>query len=184
MRSRMNTTGTGGPDEFECPSCDSNRIRTEWTEHRFNYGLGSDAIELRCQLPLRTCADCGNQFMDHVGETIRHDTVCRHLGVMTPAEVQASRERYEMTQAQFSQLTGIGEASQSRWETGASIQSKAFDNYLFLLAVPENVQRLKVRACGQDSLEGRPQLQQRFRSIEITDLRLIQQRSFLLRPAA
>jgi putative zinc finger/helix-turn-helix YgiT family protein len=155
-----------------------------WIEHRFNYGLDPQAIELRCKLPLRICEVCGNQFIDHVGETIRHETVCRHLGVMTPQEVQDLRETYHATQAQFSQLTGLGEASLSRWETGASIQSKAFDSYLFLLTVPENVQRLRSRILAATSAEGRQALQQRFGSIEITAARLTQQRRFVLRPAA
>jgi putative zinc finger/helix-turn-helix YgiT family protein len=155
-----------------------------WIEHRFNYGLDPQAIELHCELPLRICEACGNQFIDHVGETIRHETVCRHLGVMTPREVRDLREKYEVTQAQFSQLTGLGEASLSRWETGASIQTKAFDSYLFLLTIPENVQRLRSRTLAAISTEGRRALQQRFGFIEITAARLNQQRQFVLRPAA
>ena len=184
MRSKTANPKTYGAEQLECPSCDSGRIRTEWTDHRFNYGLEPEPIELRCKLPLRICEACGNQFMDHVGETLRHETVCRHLGVMTPREIQDLREKYGATQAQFSQLTGFGEASLSRWETGASIQSKTFDNYLFLLTVPENVQRLRSRTLTGTPSEDRQALQRRFRSIEITDARLNHQRLFVLRRAA
>jgi len=121
-------------------------------------------------------------FIDDVGQTIRHNTVCRHLGVMTPQEIQGLRERYGLTQAQFNQITGVGEASQSRWENGAAIQTRALDNYLFLLDFPENLVRLRTRRAEMNPGSGEPQAQQQFRCISVTDVRLTQQRRFLLRP--
>jgi putative zinc finger/helix-turn-helix YgiT family protein len=133
---------------IECPTCDSDQVRTVLTQHRFKYGTDEGAVELGCELPVRVCEQCQTQFVDEVGESARHEAVCRYLGLMTPAQVQALRHRYGMTQSSFSELTGIGGASLSRWENGASFQTKAFDNYLYLLGSAENIRRLRERIAG------------------------------------
>jgi DNA-binding transcriptional regulator YiaG len=120
--------------------------------------------------------------MDEEGEAIRHNAVCRHLALQTPAEVLQLRESIG-TQAEFSQLTDIGEASLSRWETGASMQSRAYDNFLYLLTFRDNIERLRARkrlqaTDGADSITGR------FKSIQISQHLLAQQKCFVLRPAA
>ena len=70
------------------------------------------------------------------GERLRHAGVCRHLGVLTPAEVRGVREQYGMTKAAFAEATAIGEATLGRWETGAVIQNRASDFYLRLVRIP------------------------------------------------
>ena len=162
---------------FECPTCDSTQTHTETAHHKFKYGSGDAAVELTCQLPVRVCTNCGGRFIDGVGEMVRHEAVCRHLNCLTPAEMNHIRENVG-TQAAFAELTGIGEASLSRWETGASMPSKAYDNYLYLLTVPENLDRLRAR--------NEPFRENRFQVIRVTDERLVEQRSFSLRrwPAA
>ena len=42
------------------------------------------------------------------------------------------RKNLTMSVIEFSEFTGIGTASLTRWENGAVIQSKAMDNLLFL----------------------------------------------------
>ena len=164
-----------------CPECDSPRVSTRLVPHVFRYGVGDDAVDLDCILPVRSCAQCGAEFVDEEGEAIRHEAVCRHLKLLTPKELRQIRE-YVGTQAQFRELTGIGEASQSRWETGASFQTKAYDNYLFLLQFHENIGRLNMR---RNVREGRPEPDAHvFRCIDITRFRLEQQSKFVLRPAA
>jgi putative zinc finger/helix-turn-helix YgiT family protein len=172
-------------DWVECPTCEGNRVRTELVQHRFMYGIGDSAVELTCELPVRVCEDCQAQFVDEAGETARHEAVCRHLGIMTPAEIQALRQGYGMTQAGFSELTGIGEASLSRWENGAGFQTKAFDSYLYLLRVAENVRRLRARSTGGIEVqEAALRPRGRFQCIEATEPRIALARRFELRPAA
>jgi len=64
---------------------------------------------------------------------------------MAPSEIQALREGYDMSRAEFSRLTRIGEASLGRWENGLLIQGQANDRFLYLLTFPENVARLRAR---------------------------------------
>jgi len=76
--------------------------------------------------------------------------VCRHLGVMTPRDVEAVRTRLRMTRAAFADLTRLGEASLARWEKGLLIQNPANDQLLYLLLFPENVERLRSRVTTAD----------------------------------
>ena len=119
-----------------CPLCDSRSIHTSLQTDAFNYGLGDSAVTLRVELPVRRCTDCGTEYVDYVGEQLRHAAVCRHLGVLAPAEVRGIREQYGMTRAAFAEATAIGEATLGRWETGAVIQNRAYDFYLRLVRMP------------------------------------------------
>lgn len=140
-------TGSSAGD-LECPLCDSKSVDTTLHTDEFKYGSDDSAVTLRAQVPVRRCTDCGFDFIDHEGEQLQHEAVCRHLGVLTPSEVRAIRERYGMTRAAFAEATGLGEATLGRWETGAVVQNKANDLYLRLMRfsmVMTLLQRLSVR---------------------------------------
>jgi putative zinc finger/helix-turn-helix YgiT family protein len=168
--------------KIECPTCDSPNVGTEYVEQSFKYGVGDDAEDIGCTVPLRVCRSCGTQFIDEEGERARHEAVCRHLGLMTPAEVQAVRDRYAATQAEFSELTGIGEASLSRWENGSSLQSKAYDNFLYLLTSGENYRRLMDRAATTRPSASSHVGPGKFRSLHVNAICIAHQRQFVLRP--
>lgn len=65
-----------------CPSCEQDSLCMTLEEETFQYGTGEAAVELRARVPVYTCAACDFQFTDHEAERIRHETVCRHLGVL------------------------------------------------------------------------------------------------------
>jgi DNA-binding transcriptional regulator YiaG len=133
-----------------CASCGASSVGTEMVVEEFAYGTGEDSVQLRATVPMRTCRECGFQFTDQHAEDARHDAVCRHLGVMTPREVEAVRTRLGMTRAAFAELTRLGEASLARWEKGLLIQNPANDQLLYLLRFPENVERLRSRPTAGD----------------------------------
>ncbi len=130
-------------EDIECPLCDSSSVETTLHDHEFEYGSGKSAVTLRVELPVRRCMDCEFEFIDDEGERLRHEAVCRHLGVLTPAEVREIRESYGMTRAAFSEATGLGEATLGRWESGALIQNRANDLYLRLTRSPQGMALLK-----------------------------------------
>lgn len=138
-------SGVGGTvdvgEEIRCPDCDS-VATTRRHQHVFRYGRGGSAVEIAVELPVRHCRACGFEFLDEEGEQLKHEAVCRHLGVLAPREVREIRRRQGMTRAAFAAVTGLGEASLGRWETGAGIQSHANDRYLRLLARPGGISRL------------------------------------------
>lgn len=115
----------------------------KWSEHTFTYGLGDDAVDLTVEIPVRTCGSCGFEFLEHEAETRKHEAVCRHLGVLSPKEIRGIRAMHHMSRAEFSRVTGLGEATLNRWENAILIQNTANDRYLRLVASPENMRRLK-----------------------------------------
>lgn len=109
---------------------------------RFTYGTGSTAAELAVEVPVRTCADCGTQFTDEDAERLRHEAVCQHLGFLTPTEIRDVRITYGYNRPAFASLTKLGEATLARWESGATLQNAAYDQYLRLLREPDIMSRL------------------------------------------
>ena len=124
-------------DDLVCPLCESTSIDTFLHSDVFKYGSGDSAVTLRVEnLPVRRCTSCDLEFIDHEGAQLRHEAVCRHLGVLTPAQVREIREGHGMTRAAFAEATGLGAATLGRWETGAVVQNRANDLYLRLTRFP------------------------------------------------
>jgi len=140
------------PERIECPACEDKDVTTTMETETFTYGEGAEAVELTVRVPVRTCTSCGFQFTDNIAEEIRHEAVCRYLGIMSPKEIQMVRKSYGMSRADFTRLTRIGEASLARWESGQLMQNLAYDQFLYLLTFPENVERLKSRKPGEQRL--------------------------------
>jgi putative zinc finger/helix-turn-helix YgiT family protein len=136
---------------LQCPQCGSDRVGTSQTEDCFTYGSGEYAVQLRALVPLRTCQSCGFRFLDSEAEDIQHETVCRHLGVLTPADIRAIRDARGMSRAEFARVTKLGEATLARWEHGALIQNAAYDQLLYLLRFDDNWQRVLERATIKDA---------------------------------
>ena len=61
------------------------------------------------------------------------EAVYRHHGLLSPWEIRAIRERRKLSRKAFAEITGLGEATIKRWETGAITQNRANDRYLRLL---------------------------------------------------
>jgi len=108
---------------------------------------------------------------------------------MTPSDIKSLRKGYDLTRAQFAELTRIGEASLARWETGEVIQNAANDDYLYLLSFPENLKLLEERRNPQRSVkteEVAKPLTERFKMLDERSLKtkLQEESEFELRPAA
>lgn len=132
-------------ESFQCPDCESFEVRTTWKEHSFRYGLEDNACDIVASLPFRSCPNCHLEFLDHVGEQLMHDAVCKHLGLLTPNEILRLRESQGFSRQQFADLTKLGEATIERWERGALIQNATNDQLLYLLSFPDNIRRLQSR---------------------------------------
>ena len=151
LKPESNSAITGG--KSICPDCGSNKIETSEENYRFTYGRGEDKADLRVKVPVRTCIECRASFIDHIAEEICHEAVCQHLGVLTPSQIKGLRKRYNLTQAQFREITKLGEATLSRWERGLVIQNQAYDNYLYLLGFPKNLDRIQSRDKSVEALQ-------------------------------
>ena len=145
MGSTENSSRTHRPaEDLTCPQCGSSEVETHFETDHFPYGDGSDEVQLEARVPVRVCRACQFQYLDEAAEKIRHETLCRYLGVLTPGEIRGIREQYGLSRAEFARLTRLGEATLSRWENGILVQNQAYDQYLKLLRLPENFERLRL----------------------------------------
>lgn len=126
-----------------CFECGSNNVERAVRRQVFEYG--EPVVQLFAEMPVYTCRSCDFQFAGPEAEEARHEAVCRHLGVFTPSEIIAIRERTGLSRAQFAEQTGIGIASLKRWESGAVIQNVANNNLIYLMSFRDNLDRLKQR---------------------------------------
>lgn len=115
-----------------CPYCEQ-PATTTLEDETLAYGSGENVVDLHVRLPVRHCEACDFHFIDEVGERIQTEAVYRHHGLLTPWEIRAARERRRLSRAAFAKITGLGEATIKRWETGAKTQNRANDRYLRLL---------------------------------------------------
>lgn len=115
------------------------------------YGSGSEVVELSADVLVHTCSACGDSFTDHEADVAYDEAVCRHLGILTPAEICAMREGYGLTRGEFADLTGFGKATLGRWERGEVNQNRSADRYLRLLQDREVMRRLRALVEAKDS---------------------------------
>lgn len=167
-----------------CPQCDG-PVQTTWTDQTMTWGSGDLASNIPVSVPLRTCNACDLQYLDEHGERLRHEAICRHLGVLSPAEIQSIRKGYGMSRASFANVTGLGEATISRWENSLVIQNLANDRYLRLAATP-HVMRILRRMSMAASSASQPTeaYRNQFRCLQPTNAHRCAQRHFQLRRAS
>ena len=137
-------------DELTCPLCERSQITTTVHEHTFQYGTGKGSVDLTVNAPVRYCAACDFRYLDDKTERLKHEIVCRHLGVLTPGEIRHIREMNQMSRRKFAQLTGLEEATLNRWENGLNVQTLAYDRYFRVLGRPGAMQFLENIVTNDD----------------------------------
>jgi putative zinc finger/helix-turn-helix YgiT family protein len=160
----------------ECPDCESSEFVLCEREQTFHYGKGDSSLAVSCLVPTYVCPLCGCEWTGPEAEDIRHDAVCRQLRRLTPREILRIREQCHLSQAEFSRITGFGEASLSRWETGSQIQNAACDRLLRLIKADYRTLGLLTQMADASVLPPH-----RFQLIELTPELRQRQRSFILR---
>lgn len=135
-----------------CDECEDGIQFWSLQVETFLYGTGTEQTKLQANVPVWKCSNCGEAYVDGDSEQFRHEAVCRHLGRLTPAEIQQLREYRGLTQEALSDLTAFGTASIKRWETANQIQSSSADRMLRLMFDDEvfaKLVALKDQAQGQ-----------------------------------
>lgn len=168
----MNYLETKMFETIRCPACNSDRVNSLVVDAEFPYGEGSGAVSIPVKLRTYVCNNCELEFLDSGAEELKHEAVCRHLGIHTPREIVAIRNGVGLSRSKFAQITKIGEATLGRWERGVLTQNPGYDQFLFLLGFPENVDRLINRqpvtcqpSVSVDDQLGRSIEKQKFRSL-------------------
>jgi putative zinc finger/helix-turn-helix YgiT family protein len=106
-----------------------------------------DGRAYRVEIPALTVPQCGNCQAISIDDEADHQISSafrREARLLAPEEIREGREKLTLTQKQFANLLGVGEATVSRWETGAQIQQRAMDRFLRVcLASPAAVELLR-----------------------------------------
>lgn len=168
-----------------CPVCEKACVTVRKVMDTFLYGEGQDAKELTVEIPVHECSACGFRYFDEAAEKIRHAAVCRHLGILSPDEIRRIRKTNALSQSAFAAITGLGEATLARWESGILFQNRANDKYLRILMNAENIRMLKAISREPETASGflAPWSVQ-FRSLVVTDELIKRKESFSLRRKA
>jgi putative zinc finger/helix-turn-helix YgiT family protein len=124
--------------EEQCPVCLAMSVRPEVLA--YTASVKHDGVLHAIEIPaleVSRCHTCGELiFDDHVDDQI-NAALRSYLKLLTPAQIRAAREKLQLTQAELAEKLGVAEATVSRWETGALIQSRAVDNLMRVyFAVP------------------------------------------------
>lgn len=116
---------------MKCLNCDS----TSFTEKnvRMNTEYNDEALEVI--VPAYVCKECAEPLMDskqmNVLRQVAADKYRENHGLLTSDKIVAIRKAMEMSQRQFSEYLGVGEASIKRWET-YYVQEVAMDEHIRL----------------------------------------------------
>lgn len=166
-----------------CPQCGHDQVSTTNQDYKYVYGTGESAVTLPVEIPVRSCSECEFQFTDWEAEEIMHNALCAHFGVLNPSEVEGLRKKHQMSRTEFARLTGLGEASLSRWEKGVNIQSVSHDRFLRLLDDPRTLAQLRQAVRSIDSRKrGIPDNIVPFSSLRDRKRHEREKQSFRLRP--
>jgi putative zinc finger/helix-turn-helix YgiT family protein len=106
-----------------------------------------DGRAYRVEIPVLTVPQCGNCQAISIDDEADHQISAafrREAKLLAPEAIREGREALALTQKQFANLLGVGEATVSRWETGAQIQQRAMDRFLRLCLIsPAAVELLR-----------------------------------------
>jgi putative zinc finger/helix-turn-helix YgiT family protein len=120
---------------LNCPECKKGVLVERTDEYETTYRDRNERSH-RIRVPGVTwleCEKCGEAILDDRAMSIIEAARREALGLLSPEEIRSFRTSLQKTQGAMSALLGIGEKTYTRWETGAFIQSEAFDRYLRLL---------------------------------------------------
>jgi putative zinc finger/helix-turn-helix YgiT family protein len=128
-----------------CGKCGQKKMRLATMEYATT--IEHDGRAYRVEIPALTvpqCAGCQAISIDDEADQQISAAFRREARLLTPEEIRQGRERLGLTQKQFANLLGVGEATVSRWETGAQVQQRALDRFLRVcLASPAVVELLQ-----------------------------------------
>jgi len=130
-------------EHWRCPSCRQRTLRR--VKQTFAYEVSHDGRPpVTVRIPDLEVIACTNPDCrpENPGDNIIHDEAAtwriteetyRQLGLLTPAEIRAGRERLKLTQQELQSLLGLGGNSLSRWENGHIYQARSMDTLLRLV---------------------------------------------------
>lgn len=121
-----------------CPNCEK-ETRIELIRTKEALEIRGERVEVDAEH--FKCLECGESFENTRGPDAleaAYREYRRGHGLLQPEEIRNWRKNYGLTQKELSQLLGWGDATLSRYESGA-LQAEAHDKVLRLAMEPHNL---------------------------------------------
>lgn len=138
-----------------CCECDERNVVKSDEPRTFTYGTGDDKADITVTVPLYTCKDCGCKFYDHEATEIEHNAVCKHLGMLNPAEIKQLRTSNSLSILEFARTLSVSSLEVEKWERGALIQKKEQDQLMRLIKSTDIFGRLFKRIIDLEINQGK-----------------------------
>lgn len=131
-----------------CPACGMGELRAEVRTESFEHVEDNDRITVVAEnVPVEVCPACHEVFRSPEAGRIRDAALCRALGLLTPAEIRALRQRLGLSVSELAARTEIDDRTLSELEQGRVIQDRLIDRTLRMLAAdPERFDELALAA--------------------------------------
>ena len=113
-----------------CPVCATGVLTPQVVRKTAVIGLDGVFHEVTADVPASVCNECGERLFMSAADEVLRDTLRLQLGLLLPQQLRALRARFNLTQRDIAEATGIAEASLSRWEKSKSVQSRRSDKLL------------------------------------------------------
>jgi len=140
MKEQLLPTGT------KCPECGQGQLFSFTRTEEFDFDLGDETVKVRAEnVPVKKCDNCGEVMTGPAAAKVQHEAICRAVGLLTPSEIKAIRDRFGWSQHYLADLTDFGVATISRWERGRLLQNRSNNKVL---------QALRDCAAFRDYLKG------------------------------
>ena len=117
----------------KCPNCRERTIQV--VPENYSTTLEHDGRSYDVSvpnLPVLVCSRCGYRTLDRDANSILGIALRNAAGLMQPENIRECREKLGFSQKVLADHLGIAPATLSRWETGAQIQQRGYDNILRL----------------------------------------------------
>ncbi len=127
-----------------CFECDGGTPRPVFQDHpAVHPELGKVTVPA---VPMLRCDSCGAIIIGDEGNKRIDIYLEKALNAISPQEIQAFLDKYQLTQKRAAELTGYGEKNLSRWLSGRARPSESVSNFLRVLLAEERAfERLRTR---------------------------------------
>ena len=121
------------PYPWKCGDCKERSVKPAVVEYTCTiaYDGGKYTVTVP-DLEIPRCEKCGYMVMISEASQRIDDALRRQLGLLSPEEIKASREKLGLSEAELALRLGVRDETVKAWESGGQIQERAMDNLLRL----------------------------------------------------
>ena len=123
--------GESNIDSGKCSICGHSPLVAKLIDEAFEFSMEGESVTVTLRkVPVRLCEGCGETYSGPDAARMEHEAICDAMGLLTPTEIKAIRDKYGWSQQHLADLTDFGIATVSRWERGRLLQNRSANKVL------------------------------------------------------